>query len=186
MAKVSDMQAEGVLPGSKRGSSVHAARRASIWRIARFGIVGVLNTGIDVLTLNGLLWRFPTHNSNLLLVFNSIACFVAAVNSFIFNKYWTFRFRRVITGRELARFAIVSMAGFLCSDSLIWIFGTILHPLISSLLLWANASKLSAVVGTMLISYWGMRFWVFRDERQRGRNRRKALPGARATPEATG
>ncbi len=173
MAKVSDIQPGDVLPGSTWGRGIQAARQAWLWQIARFGIVGVFNTGIDVLTLNGLLWRFPTHSTNLLLAFNSLAYFVAAVNSFVFNKYWTFRSRQGITGRELVRFAIVTLVGFLCSDSLIWIFGTLLHPLISRPVFWANASKLSSVIGTMLISYLGMRLWVFRGGRT-------ALPGGLA------
>ena len=40
-------------------------RTAVFWQFVRFGIVGVLNTLIDVLVLNILLWRFPTHNADL-------------------------------------------------------------------------------------------------------------------------
>src|SRR5229473_2405525 len=62
----------------------------TLWQLVRFGIVGVLNTTIDIVTLNILLWRFPTHNANLLLVYNTIAYTLGALNSFALNKYWTF------------------------------------------------------------------------------------------------
>jgi len=135
--------------------------RASLWQIIRFGIVGTLNTIIDLLALNILLWRFPTHSANLLLFYNSIAYTLGALNSFGLNKYWTFRRRQTITGGEVVRFAIVNVGGILCNDSIIWIVAGMLHPLIASNLLWANASKLTAIAGTMMISYLGMWLWVF-------------------------
>ena len=136
------------------------------WQIVRFGIVGILNTTIDVLTLNILLWHFPTHNANLLLLYNSIAYTLGALNSFSLNKYWTFQHRQTISGWELVRFAIVNVAGILCNDSIIWIVARTLFPLFASGLLWANASKLVAVSGTMMLSYLGMRLWVFASKPQ--------------------
>ena len=140
------------------------------WQIVRFGIVGTLNTTIDVLTLNLLLWRFPIHNANLLLLFNTIAYTLGALNSFGLNRYWTFKRRQTITGGEVVRFAIVNVAGILCNDSIIWVAARILHPLIANNLLWANASKLTALSGTMILSYLGMRLWVFANKSQERRH----------------
>jgi len=133
----------------------------SLWQIVRFGIVGVLNTTIDILTLNILLWRFPTHDANLLLFYNSIAYMLGGLNSFGCNKYWTFKHKQAITGRELLRFAIVNIIGILCNDGIIWSVASILHALVANHILWANASKGCAIIGTASISYLGMRLWVF-------------------------
>jgi putative flippase GtrA len=127
----------------------------------RFGIVGLANTLIDLLTLNLLLWRSPAHNASLLLMYNSIAFLAASLNSFVWNKYWTFRRRQVATPIEIARFATVAIAGFFCNDALVWTVGSMLHPLITNSFLWANLAKLSATAGTMLVTYLGMRLWVF-------------------------
>ncbi len=135
--------------------------RTLFWQFTRFGIVGVLNTLIDVLTLNLLLWHFPTHNADLLLLYNSIAYLLGALNSFGLNKYWTFGYRQATTGREIARFALINLLAILCNDGMVWSIARVLHPLISSNLLWANASKGSAVAVTALVSYLGMRLWVF-------------------------
>jgi putative flippase GtrA len=132
----------------------------------RFGMVGILNTLIDVLTLNILLWRFPTHNANLLLIYNSLAYTLGALNSFSLNKYWTFKQKRSTTGGEIVRFAIINVTGILCNDITIWVVARILHPLISSNILWANVSKLSAIAVTFLVSYFGMRLWVFANNPQ--------------------
>ena len=155
-----------------QGTVLRPARSwsASFWQIVRFGIVGALNTTIDVLTLNLLLWRFPTHNANLLLLLNTIAYTLGSLNSFGLNKYWTFKRRQTITGGEVVRFAIVNVAGIICNDSIIWIAARILHPLIASNLLWANASKLIALSGTMILSYLGMHLWVFANKSQERRH----------------
>ncbi len=134
---------------------------ASILQFARFSIVGILNTLIDITTLNILLWRFPIHNTNQLLVYNSIAFIFGAINSFCLNKYWTFRKRNGITSGEIARFVVLTIAGILCNDIILWLSARLLHPLISNNLLWANISKGIAIVGTMTISYLGMHLWVF-------------------------
>ena len=164
MAKVSNIQnpvkllsgGEPTFSREKREESV------SLWRqVVHFGIVGIINTGIDVLTLNLLLWFFPTRNANLLLTYNSVAYLFGALNSFWLNKYWTFQQNHKTTGREIVRFAIINTLGILCNDSLLWITAGLLHPAIGNGFLWANLSKLVAVVGTSVVSYLGMKFWVF-------------------------
>jgi putative flippase GtrA len=157
------------------------SKLASLWQIARFGLVGVLNTLVDVTTLNVLLWRFPLHQANQLLLYNSAAYSLGALCSFVLNKYWTFRSGRVVSVRELARFILVVAAGFLCNDGLIWLAGTALHPLVSSTFLWANLSKASAAVGTACVSYVAMRSWVF----TRGQESDRAL-GPEASPRLEG
>jgi putative flippase GtrA len=133
----------------------------SFWQIVRFGIVGISNTTIDVLILNLLLWRFPTHNANLLLLYNLAAYTLGALNSFLLNKYWTFQRRQAATAGELFRFASLSVIGILCNSSIVWVAARILHPLIANTVLWANTSKFSAIIGTAIITYLGMRLWVF-------------------------
>jgi len=134
---------------------------ATLWQLVRFGTVGILNTLIDVSTLNVLLWRFPTHNANQLLVYNTCAYCLGALNSLCLNKYWTFKRRSAFTAGEIARFAVVSLAGILCNDGILWLTARTLHAVIANTLLWANLSKGMAIAGTMTISYLGMRLWVF-------------------------
>ncbi len=135
--------------------------RISLWQIVRFSIVGVINTSIDILTLNILLWRFPTHNANLLLLYNSIAYIFGALNSFALNKYWTFKHKQAISSSELLRFAFVNIVGILCNDLIIWSVANFLRPFVANTLLWANVSKGCAIIGTATISYFGMRLLVF-------------------------
>ena len=175
-----------LLPPLQEGETrqVHKGN-AVFWQLVRFGMVGILNTLIDVLTLNILLWLFPTHNANLLLIYNSLAYTLGALNSFSLNKYWTFKHKRSATRGEVVRFAIINVIGIFCNDITIWIVARILHPLISSNILWANVSKLSAIAVTFLVSYFGMRLWVFANAPQ---ERQKKIPAVvnTAVPQTIG
>ena len=161
MAKTSEIPNFIGLPTGVPASSDKPLSWAALWQMMRFGIVGIVNTLIDVLILNILLWSFPTHNANLLLGYNSIAYTFGAINSFALNKYWTFQHKRKPQRRELGRFVVINIVGICCNDGILWLVARMLHPSIGNNLLWANAAKLVAVAGTMIISYLGLRLWVF-------------------------
>ena len=132
-----------------------------IWQFVRFGLVGCLNTTIDLLVLNGLLWLWPTQNIARLLLFNTLAYAFGALNSFVFNRYWTFQRTGRPNAREGARFLLVTLAAIVCNDLILWLMSQVLHPAHLNPTLWTNSSKVVAIGGTILVSYLGMRLWVF-------------------------
>ncbi|HLW02768.1 MAG TPA: GtrA family protein, partial [Ktedonobacterales bacterium] len=102
MATNADLHvADNPLMEEQSTESAPAGSRPSavVWQVMRFGLVGVLNTCIDLLALNILFWLFPTRSVGLLLLENSLAYSFGAVNSFLFNKYWTFRCLGRVEGR---------------------------------------------------------------------------------------
>jgi putative flippase GtrA len=165
--------------------------RSTFWQFLRFCLVGGVNTLIDLLVLNILLWRFPTHNVQVLVVYNSVAYTSGAVSSFFLNKYWTFRRRQRPTRREVVRFALSLCFEILYSSGLVLLAGKALQPVITNPTLWGNASKLLAVACGTVISYACMRFWTFasvsrdRPEKQETFHRRAAEPGNRAASNVT-
>ncbi len=130
-------------------------------QVVRFALTGGLNTLVDLLILNGLLWLFPTGSSGMLLAYNSLAYSTGAINSFLLNKYWTFGQKRRTTRAELARFALITLCSIAWSGLILWLASRALHPFLFNTTVWANVSKLVAIGGTALISYLGMRLWVF-------------------------
>jgi len=151
-------------PSRMKRSVTSPAKRSwfSIVRqFLRFGLVGGLNTIVDLLILNALLWIHPTQRTLLLIIYNSIAYGIGAINSFVLNKYWTFERRQRTTATELLRFALTTVAGILVNDLLIWVLSSVLQPFTSNITLWTNAAKILAILGTSSISYLGMRLWVF-------------------------
>lgn len=127
----------------------------------RFSLVGVLNTLIDIVAFNLFMLCFPARDVALLVVYNSLAYALGALNSYTLNKYWTFQRRQDATGREVMRFVIVSVCGILCNNLMFWLVAGIAHPSIGNIALWANIAKVIAISGTMTLSYLGMRLWVF-------------------------
>jgi len=140
-------------------TSKRKTRNRTIWQLLRFGLVGGLNTTIDLLVLNGLLW--PGQGMIRLLLANTIAYACGALNSFFFNRYWTFQREGPPKAREGMRFLLITLAAIGCNDLILWFMGNILHPAHLDMTLWANSSKVAAIGGTILISYLGMRLWVF-------------------------
>lgn len=138
-----------------------AKKVVGFWQMFRFGIVGSFNTLIDILVFNILLFCMPTRNAGTLLVYSSFAYTVGALNSYLMNKHWTFRSAKRTTRSEVFRFACVNAFGIFCNDVLIWSTAHIVHPVLINPFIWANFLKLVAILGTISISYFGMRLWVF-------------------------
>lgn len=130
-------------------------------QLLRFGLVGGLNTLLDILILNTLLLLFPTTSTTTLLVYNALAFSLGAVNSFLLNKYWTFGHRQSTTLNELSRFTMTTLCGIGWSSLVLWLASSMLHPLVLNATLWANAAKIVSVASSALLSYLGMRLWVF-------------------------
>jgi putative flippase GtrA len=136
-------------------------KKDDIQQFLRFCVVGTLNALIDFAVLDLLLWRFPTSSTLKALEYNSLAVILASTNSFFWNKYWTFKQRSPITSREVGRFLVIALGTTLMNDLLIWFLSTIFPSFMQSSLIAANVLKLGAIVGTLSISFFGMRLWVF-------------------------
>ncbi len=130
-------------------------------QLARFGTVGVLNTLVDVLLLNLVVWALRIHTTPALLAANAVTYALGAVQSFFLNKHWTFRHHDATTRDEVLRFATTTVGGIALNDLLLLGTSAALLPLLGHTALWANAAKVAAIGGSALISFLGMRLWVF-------------------------
>ena len=70
----------------------------TLGQFARFCVVGTSNAVIDFGVLNVMLTVFPSRATVPLLVYNSVAVVLAATNSFVWNRHFTFRMRGPIQG----------------------------------------------------------------------------------------
>ena len=130
-------------------------------KILRFSFVGILNTIVDIAALNILLWIFPTNDIWQILAFNSVACIVAACNSFFLNKYWTFKYRGSVTVELVLRFAAVSFASMLGNDIILWTFIQLLPSTITGAGLGATLLKVAVGAMMMALSFVGQLTLVF-------------------------
>jgi putative flippase GtrA len=135
--------------------------RGELFQFLRFCAVGTSNAVIDFGVLNFLLWMYPTSDYWRTLAYNSLAVLLAATNSFFWNKYWTFQQHHRVTRQEVLRFVVVTSATIVMNDLLMSLLALLFPHLMSSSLIGANVLKLAAIIGTMSVSFFGMRLWVF-------------------------
>ena len=185
LLETKDKQTPGGSSTRIQDGAVHRFRtwNSTFRQFLRYCLVGGVNTLIDLLMLNVLLWRFPTNNVQVLVIYNSIAYTSGAVSSFFLNKYWTFGRKQRTTGREVVRFAITLSLEILYSNGLVWLAGKVLQPLITNPTLWGNVSKLVAVACGAVLSYAFMRFWTFAGRSQDQTKQQELLQ--QSTPEPT-
>lgn len=127
----------------------------------RYCLVGGVNTLLDLLAFNVLLWAFPTTNGFELVAYNALAYTSGALSGFFLNKYWTFRHARKATWQEVGRFVLILLLELLTSSTLVWLAGQALRPFLTNAELWGNVSKLLALAIGALFSYLFLRYWVF-------------------------
>jgi glycosyltransferase involved in cell wall biosynthesis/putative flippase GtrA len=140
-------------------------------KLLRFAVVGVANTSIDILALNLLLWMFPTTALWEILLLNSLACVVAACNSFFWNKYWTFQYREQVTARLVARFAGISLFSLIGNNLILWLCLQMFPGVMSGVGLGTIVLKVLVGAVMMAFSFAGQLLWVFVGSRSRARAR---------------
>ncbi|WP_276354065.1 GtrA family protein [Cohnella caldifontis] len=125
-------------------------------RMAKFALVGVLNTGVDFAVFIVLVYGLGL-NSALAQVI-SYCCGVA--NSYALNRIWTFRGAARGGFGEILRFLLVNGASFGAATA-------VLIGLLDGAGWPAYAAKLVSVLAAMAVNYAGTRLWVFRMEKDR-------------------
>lgn len=141
--------------------------------IILFAIIGVLNTSIDIGVFALLKYSLAIPNESHLIVYiNLISVITAIIFSYFTNKYITFQHKKKTKPREFGGFLIVNGLGFLVNTTILrfTIFilpTTILLPLSlsfipSQLIDPAIIGKLLGTGGSMIVSFVGYKFFVFR------------------------
>jgi putative flippase GtrA len=116
----------------------------------KFSFVGALNTGIDyglfvLLTTVCSVFYFPAH---------AISYSAGLVNSYFWNKFWTFRQTRRFSVREAALFVIVNLTAFALA-------GGILTLCVEVLFFPEALAKAIALPFSLSVNFFGNRHIVF-------------------------
>jgi len=122
--------------------------------LIRFGIVGVINTGVDfgVFTLyNAALGGDP-------LTGQVLGYCAGFANSFIMNKLWTFESKKSKIGThvQLVKFALVNLASLVLS-----LIG--MKILNGNLEINKYYAKVAVTALTQIVNYLGYKIWVFKN-----------------------
>src|SRR3989338_10168961 len=97
-------------------------------QLGRFAIVGVLNTIVDFAIFNLLISYVGVAEGILADVFKGISFVVAVVNSYYWNKYWTFQVKEKVKS-EVLEFLMISLVGFALNVGTFHVIVNVVGPL---------------------------------------------------------
>lgn len=159
------LSAIGIIIAGKIGTSIPV-----LFQAAKFALVGALNTFVDIGVLTIFLLASGINEGILYSVFKGVSFSAAVVNSYLWNKFWTFRAKAESpnaknTGTEFAQFLGVSIIGFFLNVGTASLVVNVIGPQCDiQANLWA---VIGAVVGTLVVLTWnffGYKLIVFKNK----------------------
>ncbi len=135
-----------------------------VWQAAKFLLVGALNTFIDLGVLNLLILISGIASGSLYSGFKGISFTIAVVNSYFWNKFWTFkRSKTTAPGKEFLQFFIVSAIGFSINVGAASLVVNGIGPQFGlTAEIWANIGAIAAAFCAMVWNFVGYKFIVFK------------------------
>lgn len=155
---------------------IHLIRVFDPKKFLKFGLIGVLNTLVDFVVFYVMdRWLIREGPTLVLLgmsivagpyISNFFAYVVANLNSFFWNKFWTFQKKDRVTGGEAGRYLVTSAGYLLISTVSLAVFIRIFSlPLFGGVIpeSWINLlAKLPTACVTIFYNYLMNKFWVFK------------------------
>lgn len=140
------------------------SRRISILlQFAKFAAVGAMNTLLDLGILNALIFSSDIATGYWYSVFKAISFVVASINSYLWNKYWTFGVSGGVNIKEFGQFFTITLIGFGINVGIASFVVNVISPMGNiSPNLWANVGALSATVISLAWNFIGYKFFVFK------------------------
>jgi putative flippase GtrA len=143
----------------------HAAGRVpSLFEFSKFALVGALNSFIDFGVLNLLILITGVVIGAGFVAFKSASVTLGVINSYLWNKYWTFDSSKSgAARREFVAFLVVTLVAVALNvagaDVIVNVIGA---PRGISIRLWANVGAVSGAGLTLFTNFFGYKFLVFK------------------------
>jgi len=145
-------------------------KNTNFLQFLKFITVGFINTLIDLVIFNLLMWLTGIHKGGWIILLTAISFSVATTNSYVLNKHWTFQKKPGLAktkkvSKEFIQFLIVSLIGISLNISIVYMITTFISPLFNvSPTLWANIAKIVAIGANTISNFIGYKFLVFKDK----------------------
>lgn len=148
---------------------VTISMRHTFKRYTKFLIVGCANAVVDLVVLNALILVAPTRSAVVLSVYNTAAVLCAVLNSYVWNRRWTFADATTGSRRERVLFFIQAAINVAVNDIVVvWLSTYLVFSHSFPIFVSSNISKGLAMLISSSFSYVCMRMFVFRGTRSRG------------------
>lgn len=135
----------------------------ALYQFGRFAAVGALNTVIDLGVLNFLITLTDVSTGIYYSLFKAVSFLAAVVNSYFWNKFWTFASRTPSTAGEFGRFIFFTLIGLLINVGIATLVVDVAGPVFDAPA--KTAANVGAVVATavsLLWNYFAYRRFVFK------------------------
>ena len=137
----------------------------------RFALIGVLNTAVDLVSLNVMARLFSVYNGIGFALIKSCSFLVAVTCSYFLNKWWTFNDKsKEKQVRKICHFLLISMTGMVINVLAATLTVLFMKEPVNNLFpafslsdqLWINIGALSGSVAGLLWNFTGYKIFVFR------------------------
>lgn len=145
-------------------ASILGKRLFLIYQASKFLLVGILNTLIDLGILNFLILISGTASGLAFSLFKGASFLVAVVNSYFWNKFWTFKKKEATKApKEFAQFFVVALIGLGINVLIASFIVNGIGPQFGlSEKIWANLGAIAATFFGMTWNFLGYKFIVFK------------------------
>lgn len=135
-----------------------------IFQLAKYLLIGVLATIIDLLLLNVLINVSGVTAGIYFSVFKGITFLIATTSKYFGDKFWAFeKMEKKGIGKEFGQFFLVTLIGFGLNVGTASFVVNGLGPQFGfSEKLWANAGGIAAAFAVMAWNFIGYKFFVFK------------------------
>lgn len=137
-------------------------------QVVKFLEVGTMNTVMDFGVVNGLLYLTGHSSVGFLALFNTISFSTAVINSYFWNKYWTFsETAHAKSGMgQFISFVAVTLVGLAINDSIILAFKIAGAPQGITIDQWINIAKVIATSASLVWNFFGYKIAVFAPKKE--------------------
>ena len=138
--------------------------RIGFFQLGKYGVIGVLNTLLSAGVYNLLI--FITNIASGLIVdsFFVVAFIITVVNSFFWNRQWTFNETGTETvGKDAFQFFFVSIVVAIVNIGILHVIINVMGaPAGIDLKIWANIALVFTIITAFLGNFFGYKFIVFK------------------------
>ncbi len=135
-------------------------------QLAKFVVVGVINTIVDFGVLNILIFATQISSGAYFSVFKGISFTAAVINSYVWNRFWTFKdTQEKNPAAQFGKFILISLVGFGINIGIASLVVNLIRPQFGmSAQLWANVGAICATAIAWVWNFTGYKLWAFRKD----------------------
>ncbi len=135
-----------------------------VFQMAKFVLVGVLATIVDLGTFNGLILVSGIAAGFYASVFKGITFIAATSSKYFLDKFWAFeKMEKTGMGKEFSHFFIVTLIGFVVNVGLFSFINNNIGPQFGiEVKVWANLAAILSGIITAGWNFFGYKFFVFK------------------------